>query len=169
MRMDEVIEFVEALGGVLTLRPRPGDGSPEISWGDAFCYYAPDGVVPRTQPFATVVTKDYPGDEGSRLDRPGAFRVNVAAGTDEFRRWTGRSPRDPATGEVDPGTPDVVFAHPVYGDLGWLAVVDPGPRTSQALRDLLRTAHSGALTRYERRAGATAGRRSSDHGPKSWG
>src|SRR3712207_8051719 len=91
MRMQEVIAHVEGLGGVLTLRPQPGDGSPEVSWGDAFLYYAPDGVVPRTQPFATVVTKDHPGDESSRLDRPGAFRVNVAAGREEYRRWTGRS------------------------------------------------------------------------------
>ncbi|MGY1681680.1 DUF6194 family protein [Geodermatophilus sp. SYSU D01176] len=154
MRMDEVIEFIEGLGGVLTLRPRPGDGSPEISWGDAFCYYAPDGIVPRTQPFATIVTKDYPGDAGSRLDRPGAFRVNVAAGTAGFRRWTGRNPREPAPGEVDASTPDLVCAHPVYGGLGWLAVVDPGPRTTEALLDLLRTAHALARTRYERRAGA---------------
>jgi Family of unknown function (DUF6194) len=151
--MDEVIAFVEGLGGVLTLRPQPGDGSPEVSWGDAFLYHTPDGVVPRTQPFATVVTKDYPGDEGSRLDRPGAFRVNIAAGIDEFRRWTGRAPRERATEDVDPSTPDVVIAHPVYGHLGWLAVVDPGPRTEDALRDLLRTAHALAQARYERRGG----------------
>ena len=40
-------------------------------------------------PFATIVTKDYPDDRESRLDRPGAFRLNVAAGTDEFRRRIG--------------------------------------------------------------------------------
>ncbi|SDN71154.1 DUF6194 family protein [Geodermatophilus sp. DSM 45219] len=154
MDMDEVIAFTESLGGVLTLRPRPGDGSPEVSWGDAFCYYAPDGVVPRTQPFATIVTQDHPGDEGSRLDRPGAFRVNVAAGTDGFRRWAGRHPRDPDTDDVDPSTPDVLVAHPVYGHLGWLAVVDPGPRTGEPLRDLLRTAHALARARYERRTAA---------------
>ncbi|WP_432416378.1 DUF6194 family protein [Geodermatophilus obscurus] len=142
------------MGGVLTLRPQPGDGSPEIAWDDAFLYYAPDGVVPRTQPFATVVTKDHPGDAGSRLDRPGAFRVNVAAGTDDFRRWTGRDPREPATGDLDPSTPDVVLPHPVHGHLGWLAVVDPGSRTDQAVRDLLRTAHSLARARYERRSGS---------------
>jgi hypothetical protein len=153
MRMDEVIGFVEGLGGVLTLRPQPGDGSPEVSWGDAFLYHAPDGVLPRTQPFATVVTKDYPGDESSRLDRPGAFRVNVAAGSEEFRRWAGRAPREPAAEDVDPSTPDVVIAHPVYGHLGWLAVVDPGPRTGDALRDLLRTAHARARARVERRGG----------------
>ena len=153
MSMDEVIAYVESLGGVLTLRPLPGDGSPEASWGDAFLYYAPDGVVPSAQPFATVVTKDYPGDESSRLDRSGAFRVNVAAGRDEFRRWTGADPREAAPSGVDPSTPDVVIPHPVYGCLGWLAVVDPGPRTEDALRDLLRTAHSLARARAERRSG----------------
>jgi hypothetical protein len=152
MSIDEVIEFIEGLGGVLTLRPRPGDGSPEISWGDAFCYYAPDGVVPRTQPFATIVTKDHPGDEGSRLHRPGTFRVNVAAGTGEFRRWAGRDPWEPVGQDVDPSTPDVLFAHPVYGGLGWLAVVDPGPRTEEPVRELLRTAHHLARARHERRA-----------------
>ena len=59
--IDEVIGFLGSLGGVLTLRPQPGDGRPEADWGDAFRYYAPDGVVPRTQPFATVVTRHHPG------------------------------------------------------------------------------------------------------------
>jgi Family of unknown function (DUF6194) len=142
MSIDEVIEAIEGLGGVLTLRPRPGDGSPEISWGDAFCY------------FATIVTNDHPGDEGSRLHRLGALRVNVAAGTEEFRRWTGRDPREPVGQDVDPSTPDVLLAHPVYGGLGWLAVVDPGPRTAGPVRELLRTAHHLARARHERRSGS---------------
>jgi len=73
--MDEIISFVDGLDGVLTQRAHSGDGSPEIAWGDTFFYYAPDGVVSRTtQPFATIVTKNYPGDESSRLDRPEVFR-----------------------------------------------------------------------------------------------
>jgi hypothetical protein len=127
MRIEEIVEAVEALGGVLTLRPQPGDGSPEISRGDLFCYYAPDGVLPRTQPFATIVTKDHPGDEGSRLDRPGAFRLNVAAGSAGFRRWTGRDPRQPATDDPDPSTPDRVIAHPRLRRAGLAGGRRPGP------------------------------------------
>lgn len=147
--------FVEGLGGVLTLAPQPGDGSPEISWGDLFFYYAPDGVLPPAQPFATVVTKDYPDEPWSGLDRDGAFRVNVAVGTAEFTRWVGRAPREPA-GEREPaaGAPDVLLAHPVYGSLGWIAVVDPGPRTSGHLRELLRAAHGRARGRHARRSGS---------------
>jgi hypothetical protein len=151
MTIDEIATYVEALGGTLTLRPQPGDGSPEISWGDLFFYYAPDGVVPASQPFATIVTKDYPDDRGSRLDRPGAFRVNIGAGTAEFRRWAGHEPRA-AVEDLDPSVADVVFAHPVYGGLGWLSVVDPGPGTSAAVRELLATAHRLARARFERRA-----------------
>ena len=152
MTIDEIIQQVVELGGVLTLRPGPGDGSPEITWGDLFFYYSPDGTVPqRTQPFATVVTKNYPGDEQSQLDRPGVFRVNISTDTDTFTRWVGRSPRDPATDDVDLSRADTVFAHPVYGTVGWLAVVNPGTNTTAVVIDLLTAAHARARTRYERR------------------
>ncbi|WP_432087549.1 DUF6194 family protein [Streptomyces sp. bgisy095] len=153
MTSEEIIDFVAGLDGVLALRPAPGDGTPAIGRGDAFFYYAPDGVVPTSgQPFATVVTKNYPGDEASRLDRPDTFRVNIAAGKEAFVRWAGHSPREPASTEVDPSTSDVLIAHPVYGGAGWLAVVNPGERTGASTRELLRTAHGLARARHERRA-----------------
>ena len=154
MTIDEIISFVDGLDGVLTLRPGPGDGTPEIAWGDAFFYYSPSGVVPeKTQPFATIVTKDYPGDDKSELDPPEAFRVNVAAGKEAFIHWTGHSPRESAANTDDPSAADVVIAHPVYGSVGWLAVKNPGERTDETLRELLHTAHQLARARYERRAG----------------
>jgi hypothetical protein len=143
-------------GGVLALRPTPGDGSPEISWGDTFFYYAPDGAVPKTQPFATIVTKDYPDDRGSRIDRPDTFRLNVSAGQEEFQRLTGHAPKEPSPSHVDPSVPDTLFAHPVYGSLGWLAVVNPGPRTEATVQELLRTAHRLASARHQRSAGSTS-------------
>ncbi|MFJ8208943.1 DUF6194 family protein [Streptomyces sp. NPDC096033] len=153
MTMDEIINFVDSLHGVLTIRPASGDGSPAISWGDTFFYYAPDGVPPAAaQPFATVVTKNCPGDEASALDRPDTFRVNIAAGKEAFIRWTGHAPREAAVSEVDPSAADTVMAHPVYGTVGWLAVVNPGPRTETATRELLSTAYHLARSRHERRA-----------------
>ncbi|WP_242893187.1 DUF6194 family protein [Actinomadura litoris] len=154
MTIEEIIDFVDGLDGVLTLRPAPGDGTPEISWGDTFFYYAPDGTTPTTtQPFATVVTKNYPDDEASRLDRPDTFRVNIAAGKEAFIRWTGHTPREAASAGADPSATDTVIAHPVYGTAGWLAVVNPGGRTEAPTRELLRTAHQRARSRHERRAG----------------
>lgn len=153
MNMDEIIDFVTGLGDVLVMRPQPGDGSPEISWGDTYFYYTADGATPSAvQPFATIVTKDYPDDRASRLDRPGAFRVNIAAGTTEFTRWTGRTPRETANAQVDYAVDDAVLPHPVYGTAGWLAVVNPGLNAGAATRDLLRTAYHRARSRHERHA-----------------
>ncbi|WP_067813548.1 DUF6194 family protein [Nocardia inohanensis] len=149
MSIEEIIGYLEALGGVHTLRPAPGDGSPEIAWGDVFFYYAPDGQVPaRTQPFATIITKDYPGDTASGLNRPGAFRLNIHAGKSAFTTAMGHSPRESTPG--DPSEPDALHPHPTYAAAGWLAVVNPGPRTDALLRDLLRTAHDQARSRYNR-------------------
>jgi hypothetical protein len=143
----EVRGFVEGLGGVLTLAPGPDDGTPEIAWGDLFFYEAPDGVLPPGQPFATVVTKDYPGEPSSGLDRAGAFRVNVGASGDEYADWA------EGTASLDPTSTDVVMPHPAYAAQGWLCVVDPGPRTRAAVRTLLTSAHARARARRERRGG----------------
>ncbi|MGW4134236.1 DUF6194 family protein [Amycolatopsis japonica] len=143
MTIEEIIGLVSGLDGVLTLTPGPGDEWPELSWGDAFFYYSPDGVVPtNVQPFATIVTKNYPGDETSRLDRPDTFRVNIHAGKEEFARGLGQNPADT----------DILIAHPVYGNAGWLAVVNPASNTGTATRELLETAYRLARARYERRA-----------------
>ncbi|MBE1573692.1 DUF6194 family protein [Amycolatopsis roodepoortensis] len=149
MTIEEIIGLVSGLDGVLTLTPGPGDEWPELSWGDAFFYYSPDGVVPtNVQPFATIVTKNYPGDESSRLDRPDTFRVNIHAGKKEFNRQLGQ----------DPSATDTLIAHPVYGSAGWLAVVNPASNTEMATRELLETAYRLARARYERRADSSRGR-----------
>jgi hypothetical protein len=152
MQIQDIIERLTAMDGVLVLKPQPGDGSPEIAWGDVFFYYAPDGVVPKSQPFATIVTKDYPGDGTSRLSRPDAFRVNIAAGAEQFRTWTGFEPKDTASDSADASVSDVVIPHPVYGNLSWLAVVNPGPNTAAAIEDLLQIAYGLARQRFGRHA-----------------
>ena len=138
MNIEEIAEFVQSLGDVFTVRPARGDGSPEVAWGDLFLYYAPDERVPKGQPFATIVTKDYPGEPRSGLGG-GIFRVNVDAG---------RRDQDPVD---DPAVRDQVIAHPVYGHLGWISVVQPTERTEEALRTLLRDAHRAAQRRWRRR------------------
>lgn len=156
MTIDDIIEHVTALGGVLTLQPQPGDGTPEIAWGDVFFYYAPDGQLPKTQPFATIVTKDYPDEPPSGLDLAGAFRLNISAGAAEFRAVTGRDPREQTPPDIDPSTPDAVIPHPVYGHLAWLAVINPAKRTSTKVLELLDSAHRTARARYQRRSGEAA-------------
>lgn len=72
MTMEQILAQIRSFSGVLELAPQDGSGLPEISWGDHFFYYAPDGEIPhKRQPYATIVTKNYPNDGDSRLDEPG--------------------------------------------------------------------------------------------------
>ncbi len=144
------IDHAKTLDAVLILQPQCGDTSPEVSWGDAFIYYAPDGVIPSTQPFATIVTKDYPDEPPSGLDQPGTFRLNIAAPKADFARVTGSSPRDSKNANHDTSVHDTWFPHPVYGGAGWLSVVNPDTTLPEAL-SLLDAAHKAARDRHQRR------------------
>lgn len=147
--IDQIISAVRDLEGSLVVAPAVGDPAfPELAWGDAFFYYAPDGVMPRTvQPYGTVVTKNYPDDIASDLDPAGRWRVNVHVGRAASRELTGERDAD----ADDPATADVVLPHPVYGSAGWIAVVSPGPATGETVLAVLRDAHEAARARYERR------------------
>ena len=151
MSMDELLETVRAFDGVLELAPGEGSGFPEIAWGDHFFYYAPDGEVPtREQPYATVVTKDYPDDTLSDLDGPGRWRLNVHVGTAAFTELTGEDPRaEPAP--RDHAAADVVHPHPTYRAQGWVAIVTPDPAPDGLAVRLLRGAHADAVRRAARR------------------
>ncbi|WP_425841080.1 DUF6194 family protein [Streptomyces fractus] len=143
--MEHIITTVRGLDGALVLTPEPGGDFPEIAWGDAFFYYAPDGEIPQAgQPYGTIVTKNYPGDGLSDLDAPDRLRVNIQVDRATFQELTGGLP-------VDHAAVDTVLPHPVYGAQSWICVVNPGERTYDTVLRLLRAAHDAARARFERR------------------
>lgn len=151
MSMEQIISTVRGFSGALVVEPEPGDGAPELAWGDAFFYYSPDGTMPNNvQPYGTIVTKNYPDDTLSDLDRPGRWRVNVHVDKARFRELVGPEPRELAR-HPDPAVADTLIPHPVYGALGWVSVVNPDERTSDLVVELLRAAHDAARARFERR------------------
>jgi len=151
MSMEQIIATVRGLDGALVVSPAPGGDAPELAWGDSFFYYAPDGRMPQNvQPFGTIVTKNYPGDTSSDLDPPDRWRVNVHVDRATFQAVTGEEPRN-LSRPRDYATTDVVLPHPVYGSLGWIAVVNPGDQTHEAVVELLRAAHDAARARFIRR------------------
>ncbi|WP_420813904.1 DUF6194 family protein [Phytoactinopolyspora endophytica] len=154
--MDQLLETIRALDGVLELAPTEGSEFPEVAWGDHFFYYAPGGEIPgQAQPYATIVTKDYPDDALSDLDPAGRWRVNIHVGRAEFTELTGEDPKD-AGASWDFSMADVFLPHPVYGAMGWIAVVNPSHRTMPAVVALLRRAHEDAKRRAARRDGPRA-------------
>ncbi|MFJ1746501.1 DUF6194 family protein [Streptomyces sp. NPDC088116] len=149
--MEQIIATVRGFDGALVFVPEQGGGFPELAWGDAFFYYAPDGRMPQNvQPYGTIVTKDYPDDTASDLDPPGRWRVNIHVDRATFREFTGEEPRG-LSRPRDHAAADSVMPHPVYGALGWICVVNPGERTADTVARLLRGAHDTARSRYERR------------------
>lgn len=144
--MREIVDTVSRFEGALVVLPEEGSDSPAQAWGDAFFFYAPDGVIPdRTQPYGTIVTKDYPDDTESRLDEPGRFRVNIHVGRE-------RAPRI-VSDVASPSDPDVFVPHPLYGAAGWVSVVNPADSTAEETLALLRDAHDAARARASRRSG----------------
>lgn len=149
MTESDIITFVSAMPGVVAMTIEPGSETPELAWGDTFIYYDPDGTLeshPR-QPFATVVTKDYEGfDTASDLNRPGVFRLNIAAGRAAFERLLGYPPAAHAEhhGGTDYTAADRVLPHPVYAAQGWISIVNPGEQA----RPLLAEAHARAVARH---------------------
>lgn len=144
MDMQQIIDAVRGFDGALVVAPEAGSAFPELSWGDAYFYHAPDGRMPeRTQPYGTIITKDYPDDTSSELDAPERFRVNIHVGRE---RADALVPTDP-----DATQTDVFRRHPLYGEAGWVSVINPGDDTAGAVVDLLREAHEAARARAARR------------------
>ncbi|WP_454860552.1 DUF6194 family protein [Promicromonospora soli] len=155
LSIDQIIGTVQDLEGALVVAPAVGDPDfPELAWGDAFFYYAPDGEMPgNVQPYGTIVTKNYPDDTASDLDPADRWRVNIHVDRATFRELLGGGAEGGAAGRAQPDSSavDVVLPHPVYGTAGWVSVVNPGFATSDIVLGLLRDAHAAARTRFERR------------------
>ena len=149
--MEQVLATIRSFPDVLELAPTAGSAYPEIVWGDHFFYCAPDGEVHgNEQPYATIVTKDYPDDTASRLDAPGRWRLNIHVGRARYGELLGEQGARPGA-EVDLARTDTVLPHPSYAAQGWVAIVNPGPATLASALLLLREAHEAARRRRDRR------------------
>jgi hypothetical protein len=153
---EEIIRFTEGLPGVDVLTASRATGAPEIAWGDSFFSFVPDQDIPadRRFPFATIVTKDYPGfDEASNVDREGVFRLNISVGRRRFEELLGYPPAQQADHQADHDYTaiDRVIPHPVYAAQGWVSILNPGGRTDGQARALITEAHARAAARHRPR------------------
>jgi hypothetical protein len=154
MTRDEIIRFAASLPGVAVETASEGSGAPQIAWGDSFIFYDPErNIAPdRRFPFATIVTKDYPGwDEFSNLDREGVYRLNVNAGRDRFAELFGCPPAEHAdhTADIDYAAIDTLLPHPTYARQAWVSILNSGPHTSDQARTLITEAHARASARHK--------------------
>lgn len=154
MTMEQILSAVRGYAGLLELAPQAGSEHPALSWGDHFFYYAPDGIVPRNrQPYATIITKDYPEDARSRLNAPDRWRLNIHVGSQVFTDLLGYPPESIEELPVEFSKTDVFLPHPLYGAYGWVSIVNPGPATTHRALEALHEAHLADQHRVERRSG----------------
>ncbi|SFS16143.1 hypothetical protein SAMN04487846_3251 [Microbacterium sp. cf046] len=157
MSLDQILSELRNFDGVLELAPEAGSDHPEISWGDHFFYYAPDGRVPSNrQPYATIVTKNYPDDAQSLLDDAERWRLNIHVGSEQFADLVGYRPESISERDIDFSQTDSFLPHPSYGAYGWVCVVNPGPSTTARALQALHRAHLADQRRVERRGNRPA-------------
>lgn len=99
--------------------------------------------------YATIVTTDE-HDEGapSRLDRPGAFRLNIGVGRETFERLVG------SMEAPDYAAYDVILPHPVYAKQRWISILNPSAATFETVvLPLIGEAHDRLAAQRERRTG----------------
>ena len=150
--MEQILSELRTYDGILELAPESGSEYPEISWGDHFFYYAPEGHVPdNRQPYATIVTKDYPDDEASRLNAADRWRLNIHVGSQVFTDLLGYPPEEIDNSGIDYSAQDAFNPHPLYGAYGWVCIVNPAGATMNAVLQALRGAHLADQRRVQRR------------------
>lgn len=128
MTQDDIRNLLGANTAVHIQIAAPGDGSPEIAWGDTFFYVRDANGESAKMPFATIVTKDYTGfDTDSQLDRGGLYRLNIELGKQRFETLFGFAPKalDEHRAAFDFTALDTLFPHPLYGAHGWVSIINP--------------------------------------------
>ena len=131
-------------------RLRAFDGVAEkASWGERAFFVNPGNRLPNGTYFATIKTADGPNDRASRL-HGGRWRLNLGLPKPLYRATFGQSPTRPAKGATvlgpwDFAAADVPMPHPVYGWMGWVAIVNPSPATLDALAPWLEAAYDKAM------------------------
>jgi uncharacterized protein DUF6194 len=121
MTIEELDRTIRAYDGVRVLEAQD----------DLFYLYDPAADLPpeRQQPFATIVTGDH-YEKVSRLDEPGAWRLNIGLTKTTYTSLFGPVPTErDADWVLDSGhdytTRDTLLPHPFYASQYWVCIIDP--------------------------------------------
>ena len=129
---------------------------PKHSWGELSFFYNPDRRLEHGTYFLTIKEKDGPHDRASQLDRPGVWRLNFGLPRADFLERFGQLPARPLKGEAIQGpwdftTLDQLTPHPVYGWMGWVAILNPSVDSFGMLKDSIAAAFRKSCANHRRR------------------
>jgi hypothetical protein len=131
----------------------------DSNWGERALFYNPGKVLKKGIYIATFKERDGANDSASNLNRGGLYRLNVGLSKSSYFKLFGPTPARPAAGHIvntghDFTTLDLITPHPVYGWMGWIAVINPAAQTYASLRPYLIESLTLAKTKFAKRAAA---------------
>ncbi len=126
------------------------------TWGETSFFYNPSKLLPRGTYFCTLKQKDGENDKGSNLNRQKVYRFNFGLPTKSFVKTFGEKPKRPAKGQIIEGPWDftalnTLMPHPIYGWMGWVAILNPSEQLFSEIQPLLRLAYEKAKNGFEKR------------------
>jgi hypothetical protein len=129
---------------------------PIEAWGETSYFYNPGAALKRGTYFATIKQKDGANDKASHLDRAGVWRLNIGVKKATFIALFGTPPARPEKGGIIEGpwdftVLDQLMPHPVYGWMGWVAVLCPSQSIWQTCIPLIADAHARAAANFAKR------------------
>ena len=144
LTQERLREMIGALPDVAVELAGPETGAPEVAWGDTFFMNQPSGDGQQARmPFATIVTKNYPGfDEDSELDRPDTFALNLHVGAQYFEGLLGFPPSESSqhVSRLIPAAEGTPLPHPQYARSGWIRIINPPAAQEVPIEALARAA-----------------------------
>ncbi|NJR63988.1 MAG: erythromycin esterase [Cyanobacteria bacterium CRU_2_1] len=140
MTQNEIRKYLGGNDAVVIQIANSEDGSPEVAWGDTFFYVRDKSGDQKKMPFATIVTKDYVGfDSDSKLNRGGLYRINIEVGKEKFEELFGFKPNELENNrsKFDFTLVNQFFPHPLYGENGWVSIINPEKESIVMVKSLL--------------------------------
>jgi hypothetical protein len=132
------------------------DLAPINAWGERSFFYNLNSLLPRGVYFCTLKEKDGDNDKASELDRDGIYRFNFGLPTNAFIEMFGAKPRRPEKGKIIAGNwnftePNKLMPHPVYGWMGWVAILNPTQDVFSKLKPHIRLSYEKAQQNFTKR------------------
>ena len=126
------------------------------SWGESSFFYNLNDRLPRGTYFCTLKEKDGDNDKGSDINRVDVYRFNFGLPEKQFVELFGEKPKRPEKGQTIEGPWDftalnILMPHPIYGWMGWVAILNPTHESFSRIKPLLSLAYLKAVKGFEKR------------------
>lgn len=130
--------------------------SPIDAWGERSFFYNPNSFLPRGVYFCTLKEKDGDNDKASNIGREGVYRFNFGLPSNTFIEMFGGKPKRPEKGKIIAGNWDFtetnkLMPHPVYGWMGWVAILSPTQKTFTELDPHIRLSYEKAKQNFKKK------------------